>query len=397
MIKNSIGKRCKRCLTRDIVPGTTVDSSRVCNHCHDVDKGVKLNSIHFTIAPEKRLQLQKELDLELRNARGPRDYDAVVGFSGGKDSIYLLYKLKKEYPNLRILAATVNQSFLSDVGTQNVYESLKKLNIDHVFITPRWEFYKKFFKYLLEHRTKGGYKIGVYDSDKRGDQSQTGLCIYCHELVSDIMMVYAMQNEIPLHITGLSPGQPLYEFYHRPVEEVATLDNTPPFMYENPFTDEDRSYFWNPKRYPAGSKFPRMIFPYHVWDYDALKMRREIHQMGLVKDYKKTSPMDSNCKLNYIMSYIDMHIDGYFNMLPYFSFQIRNGMMDKGSVERLVKIMPWMAKFFNKKRIPVIREVEKMLDVDANSIIDNHLYQQYNAYTIAASGNIDVKPAGQEV
>jgi len=375
MSKFIIGNRCKRCLIRDVVPETTVDRNNVCNHCHDVDNGVRPNSIHFTITEEQKKKYQDALHHELSTTRGSGDYDAILGFSGGKDSIYLLHKLKEDYPHLRILAATVNTSFLNRTSMKNFEETLKNLDVDHIYLTPRWKFIKKFYKYLLEHRIPGGYKAGV-DLPVRGDTSNTGLCAYCHELVSDIMMVYAMNNDIPLHLSGIAPGQPFFEYYHRPPEEIAARDNTPPFMYHAPFTEEDRIYTWNPKKYPSDAQFPRMLYPLHVWKYNADEMRQEIFKAGLIQKIEQTNPVRSNCTLNYVMTNIDMQIDGYFNMLPYWSFLIRHGLMEKKSIEKLVKRLARIMKIFGRVIPPEGVKIEKVLEIDSNEIIKKFEHQR---------------------
>ena len=58
-----------------------------------------------------------------------KKYDVVIGISGGTDSSYLLWLMKKKY-NLRILAVHYDNTWNTSVATQNIKEITTKLNID---------------------------------------------------------------------------------------------------------------------------------------------------------------------------------------------------------------------------------------------------------------------------
>ena len=70
-------------------------------------------------------KLQTELHelLASYQGKGLNGYDALVMFSGGKDSCYLMHRLKTEYPNLRPLAMLVDNSFLSKVAVMNAHDA----------------------------------------------------------------------------------------------------------------------------------------------------------------------------------------------------------------------------------------------------------------------------------
>ena len=46
-------------------------------------------------------------------------YDVIMALSGGVDSSYALYRLKKEYPYLRVLAVQFDNGFISDTAFIN--------------------------------------------------------------------------------------------------------------------------------------------------------------------------------------------------------------------------------------------------------------------------------------
>ena len=110
-------KRCRNCLLPAEVPGSDIDASGTCALCRDYRQ-----STHET---DERARAAREADLEatLKQCRGAGEYHCLVNLSGGKDSCYLLYKLKKEY-NLRVLAFTTDMN-VPDVAWQNIDRTVK--------------------------------------------------------------------------------------------------------------------------------------------------------------------------------------------------------------------------------------------------------------------------------
>ncbi len=67
---------------------------------------------------KKRLEKIKET---ARINRSP--YDCIMGLSGGKDSTYVIYQLKRKY-NLRVLAFTLYNGFHTDFLEENVKNAI---------------------------------------------------------------------------------------------------------------------------------------------------------------------------------------------------------------------------------------------------------------------------------
>src|SRR3954466_9613272 len=79
-------RRCRRCLLPSTVPGCDLDGARVCAQCRDYRPEQETSS------QEQRLQWREDLEATIRAVRGTKGHHAVVCLSGGKDSIYLLYR-----------------------------------------------------------------------------------------------------------------------------------------------------------------------------------------------------------------------------------------------------------------------------------------------------------------
>ncbi len=116
-------KRCTRCLYDESLPNITFDENGVCNYCHIHDQ---LNH-EYPTGEEGMKKLRAIADQIRKDGRG-KQYDVVVGVSGGADSSYMIY-LAKEL-GLRPLAVHFDNTWNSTVATENIHDVLKKLDVD---------------------------------------------------------------------------------------------------------------------------------------------------------------------------------------------------------------------------------------------------------------------------
>ena len=107
-------KICSRCIIDTTVPGVTFDIKGECNFCRLHDKLDK----RYSLDEEGRDRLEKLIESIKKAGRNKR-YDCIVGISGGRDSTYTLYLVKKM--GLRPLAVHFNDGFGNPVQ-RNTYE-----------------------------------------------------------------------------------------------------------------------------------------------------------------------------------------------------------------------------------------------------------------------------------
>jgi len=122
MVKYQI---CKRCIMDTSDPNIVFDKDGVCSHCHYFDKERVPNwfpNEKGKIILDKKIQ---NIKLDRKNYQ----YDCMIGLSGGVDSSYLAYILKKKY-NLRMLAVHVDAGWNSELAVSNIENIVKKLDID---------------------------------------------------------------------------------------------------------------------------------------------------------------------------------------------------------------------------------------------------------------------------
>jgi hypothetical protein len=117
--------RCTKCILPANYPGISFQEDGVCSFCADFRQ------------PDWRVQRYK-LDeiIETVRSSGSR-YQAVVPFSGGKDSSYVLYYMRKVC-NLRVLALNFDNAFRSPTAELNLETLPKTLDVDYTSIHVPW-------------------------------------------------------------------------------------------------------------------------------------------------------------------------------------------------------------------------------------------------------------------
>ncbi|MBN1932420.1 MAG: hypothetical protein JW786_12520 [Desulfobacterales bacterium] len=117
-------QRCSRCILVDSVPGISFCENGVCNYCVQYENSFR----NWDQIKEKK---KKDFEKLIESARKlKRNYDCLVPLSGGKDSTYVLYLCSKEY-NLRCLAVTFDNGYMSDRAKENINRGLEATHTDH--------------------------------------------------------------------------------------------------------------------------------------------------------------------------------------------------------------------------------------------------------------------------
>jgi len=135
---------CCRCIYDSHIPGISFDENGVCNYCHQSDQ---FDALHPT-GGEGMARLEQIASRIKRSGRR-KEYDVIVGVSGGCDSSYMLY-LAKEILGLRPLAVHFDNTWDSRIAVENIYRVTKKLDVDlytHVVDNKEYnDIFKSFFK-----------------------------------------------------------------------------------------------------------------------------------------------------------------------------------------------------------------------------------------------------------
>ncbi len=298
-------RTCKNCLLSEKVPSADIDENGICKFCRE-------NNTTINIEESERQFYEQDLESTLKDVKKQKGYHAIVCLSGGKDSLYLLYKLKNEY-GLNVLAYTTDVN-LPEIAWKNIHSAVKKLGVDHEIYRPDPAFYNKLFAYLLKNQEERG---AVY----------TVSYVYAPLFEGDAIRL-AIQKDIPLIFAGYSPGQPekermQYSFSKTLIEKT---DWTPPALKTcGYFSEEELSRFYNPLKEGANIAFPRYLAPFHAWKYDQDEIMKKVFELGLVEKKSYASPILSNYPINWLLMYSDLKHFGYNPYIPEFAKLIREG------------------------------------------------------------------------
>ena len=114
-------QQCKRCIMDSSVSGITFDRNGICNFCSDYLKSshsdnTSLDSHAFDnlLSQIKRLGRHKQ-------------YDCIVGVSGGVDSSWVLVQAVS---GLRPLAVHMDNGWNSELAQNNISSLINKLSVD---------------------------------------------------------------------------------------------------------------------------------------------------------------------------------------------------------------------------------------------------------------------------
>jgi len=116
-------KICSRCVFDESISKISFDEKGVCNYCKEQDQ---LEQEYP--CGKKGEKILRDLVKKIKKAGKGRKYDCAIGVSGGCDSSYLVYKAKQL--GLRPLAVHYDNTWNTNIATQNIHRVLKKLNVD---------------------------------------------------------------------------------------------------------------------------------------------------------------------------------------------------------------------------------------------------------------------------
>lgn len=128
-------KTCKRCVSDSSIPSIQFNSEGVCNYCEAHDR----MALRYADPASNQNELAKLVE-KMKQENRDKEYDCIVGVSGGTDSSYTLHLAKRL--GLRPLAVHFDNGWNTDQSVSNIKLLTDKLGVDLYTYVVDWEEFK---------------------------------------------------------------------------------------------------------------------------------------------------------------------------------------------------------------------------------------------------------------
>src|SRR6478752_9238452 len=119
-------QRCIRCVMDTTDPDIQFDGEGLCSHCRSYDANYRA-TVDAATAGERIPELMSLVE-QIKADGKKREYDCIVGVSGGVDSSYVLLKAKEL--GLRPLAVHFDSGWNSELAVNNIENITSTLGVD---------------------------------------------------------------------------------------------------------------------------------------------------------------------------------------------------------------------------------------------------------------------------
>jgi N-acetyl sugar amidotransferase len=133
-------KMCTKCVLDSSESSVSFNEQGVCNYCEEL--GRKSKSKRTTSK-----EILDQLVIQIKKKGRGKEYDCIIGLSGGVDSSYVAY-VAKQY-GLRPLAVHLDNGWNNELAVSNIENICKKLDIDLYTHVIDWEEFKDLQKSFL--------------------------------------------------------------------------------------------------------------------------------------------------------------------------------------------------------------------------------------------------------
>jgi N-acetyl sugar amidotransferase len=124
---------CKSCVMDTSDEKIKFDENGICDYCQNFKKRIKKNFENFNTSKKKIFEIAENIK---KNSNSK--YDCLIGISGGVDSSYLAYFVKKEL-KLNPLVIHVDTGWNSLESTNNIEKIIDSLELDLQTIVIPWK------------------------------------------------------------------------------------------------------------------------------------------------------------------------------------------------------------------------------------------------------------------
>jgi N-acetyl sugar amidotransferase len=337
---------CAQCVMDATDVQITFDENGVCDHCRSFAKNVKP---FWRTDQFGRAELDRMVSKIKAHGKG-KDFDCIMGMSGGADSSYLLHVAVKDL-GLRPLVFHVDGGWNSQIAVNNIERLVTKLGVDLYTEVINWEEMRNFqlayfkaglpnldvpqdhafvatlYNFADRHRIKYILNGGNYSTECVRNPLDW---LYYGTDMSQIRDVLKQFGTIPMKSYPFSSviRHKVYLRYIRGVQVVKPL-NFVPYHKAKAMEFLEREYGWHP--YPQKhfeSRFTRFYEGYWLprkFGYDTRKVQfssliltEQMTRAEALEKLKGPAMSDSEAKVEfeYVATKLgisEAELEGYFN------------------------------------------------------------------------------------
>jgi thymidine kinase len=329
-------KICKKCVLPETFPGIRFNEEGICNYC--------LDSLGEKNLEEKKSRYRSRLDELIAAHRGKSNYDAIMSYSGGKDSTFILALLKEEF-GLNALALTMDNGFLPEQTLTNIRAVVERLEVDHILFKPRFD--------ILRRAFVQGARKNIYPATTLTRAST--ICTSCMTVVKFATLNLALEKSIPFIFFGWSPGQiPISSsIMKNNPEMLRSMQKAASEPLLKLLGNEVKPYFLEEKYFSDPYTFPYNISPFAFLDYDEREIIRKVKRLGW-KPPRGVDANSTNCLLN---SYANIAHREQHGFHPY-AFELAKLVREKHLDRKTA-----LRKLNSKESLETFRYVKKRLQI----------------------------------
>ncbi len=313
-------KRCTKCILSNNFPRIKFDDKGVCNFCN--------NELLYTTEQDNIDKACKEITSLFEDKRGKSEYDAIVCYSGGKDSTYTL-KLAVEKYKLKILSFTLDNGFISPVAFKNIEKVVSNLGVDHYTFRPSYKFMKDLFRISsLEN---------IYNPKTLTRISSN--CNSCISIVNIMSLKIALEKKIPFILAGFTLGQiPSNTIYYQNNYQFFEESRKPVIeKLKTELGDDVKKYMQiSEELLKKTDNYPYNINLLCMEDITENEIVDKILPLGWVKP-ADVDGCSTNCRVNAFNNYVHLKKHGYSPYELELSHLIRKNLLTRE--EALAKLI----------------------------------------------------------
>ncbi|NLK31805.1 MAG: hypothetical protein GX302_02900, partial [Methanosarcina flavescens] len=301
------------------------------------------------LTPQERTEYLTRIEKLFEQYVGAGNYDIIYALSGGKDSSYTLYKLKKDYPFLKVLAVQFNNGFTSEGAIRNAKKMCEITGCDYFQLTMKEEILLDTFRKAAES----------YDAFPRfAKYRASDICNVCISIIKQKLIEKAITEKAPFIVFAFTAGQspnPIIPLSANFIQWSRNLFET---QLQKIGIDDKDELFLLKKAVLAnlGENVPSILHPLCLWDYNEDIILETLLEIGWelpgINDSNST-----NCTLNSFACYNHLKKYGFH---PY-TFDIA-GLVRSGDMPR----KEGFEKITQELSQPLIMEAAKKLNSNLN-------------------------------